>query len=94
MPIFPGTPTPLLEDRRVIWRLPGQFPDRFPQDRVNGPGGDFNQRYEDKISFSEARMGNGQHGRIDDRVPGEEDIDVDCPRPLFEGRDTLHLGFN
>jgi hypothetical protein len=55
-------------------------------------GGDLAQRHEDKIPQVEPGMRNDEVRRIDDKIPGKKDVDVDRPRALVDRRDTLHFG--
>jgi hypothetical protein len=55
-------------------------------------GGDLAQRHEDKIPQVEPGMRDDEVRGLNDQFPGEQDVDVDCPRALADRRDPLHFG--
>jgi hypothetical protein len=61
---------------------------------MTGPGGDLAQRPENEVPQMQPRMRDDELGRLDDEIPGKQDVDVDRPRSLGERADALHLGLD
>jgi hypothetical protein len=54
------------------------------------PRRDFGERDEDEPALGEPRVGNGQPLRPEDRVLGQEDVDIDASRAVTGTGRSLH----
>jgi len=83
----------LLYDGRVRGRF-DQVEDPLMQERMDRMRCDLSKRNEDKVPLGQTGVRDLQPAGLDHCVPGQQDVDVDRPGPLIDGRDALHLLLN
>jgi len=79
--------------------LPGgqrgqQFNRRFPELGMSRLGSDLGERFENKSSLMQRRMGNSQARFIDDLISKKHYIDIEVARALLAGAETAHGRFD